>query len=535
MGYLNWKTERLNVADIYLDEENPRVFVDELTQENILDFLIDNFDVVNLAASIQEQGGLPPAERPLCIKENNKYIVVEGNRRITACKILLNQELVSKKDRKKLQALTIELEQYLKTLEVAVAPSRDSAEGYITMRHSGKGVKRWSTLAINKRYATRYMKGQSIKQIAKVLRESEAIVRKGLRFFYFIEYIKRNLNWENAEKDILFHHDLAATKLDRFLPFSEEAKSIMQISFDKNQKIQSKIPRENFDKALKIIVSRIFFTNEINTRTKIEEVFNQEIREICSANLLSEPETLSLFENFPEEVEQSRKVNEQVIGQEQGQIPEKNILESTNVTKQETVVPPKSIDEEKEVRKHHTESNGPKKLAKDPKEYGTLTKAVPFINLYRENQRINQMMKEINQIRFGDLPISTMYLIRSLLETYVNEYIDYFAALGRENSLKMKGINANREKRNKTLRELIFNDIYNHLKNVIQSYSATYELINVVFTENNNTSVMQIINYYIHSASHYPDKAEIIEAWMKISTILHTLDELLYKNKLNRK
>ncbi|MFK4423014.1 hypothetical protein ACQKFK_06155 [Bacillus mycoides] len=53
MGYLNWKIERLNVADIYLDEENPRVFVDELSQENILDFLIDNFDVVNLAASIQ--------------------------------------------------------------------------------------------------------------------------------------------------------------------------------------------------------------------------------------------------------------------------------------------------------------------------------------------------------------------------------------------------------------------------------------------------------------------------------------------------
>lgn len=534
MKYLNWETERLSVEDIYLDEENPRVFVDELSQENIRDFLIDNFGVVNLAASIQEQGGLPPAERPLCIKENNKYIVVEGNRRITACKILLNQELVSKKDRKRMKMLTPELEAYLKKLEVAIAPSRDSAEGYITMRHSGKGIKRWSTLAENKRYATRYMKGQSIRQIAKVLGESEAIVRKGLRFFYFIEYIKRNLDWEPSEKKVLFQHDLKATKLDRFLPFSEEAKSIMQISFDKNQKIQSKIPRENFDKALKIIVGRIFFANEINTRTEMEEVFNQEIRDICSEKLLNEPETLSLFEDFPEKVEQS-DVREQVIGQDQGQIPEKFIAESTYVKTNETVIPPKSNGEEKEVKKHHTEKAEPKRLAKDPKEYETLTKAVPFVNLYRNNQRINQMMKEINQIRYGDLPISTMYLIRSLLETYVNEYIDYFAALDRENSLKMKGINANREKRNKTLRELIFNDIYNHLKNVIQDYSMTYELINVVFTENNNTSVMQIINYYIHSASHYPDRAEIVEAWMKISTILRTLDALLYKHKLNMK
>jgi hypothetical protein len=532
MRYLNWETERLSVEDIYLDEENPRVFVDELSQENIRDFLIDHFGVVNLAASIQEQGGLPPAERPLCIKENNKYIVVEGNRRITACKILLNQELVSKRDRKRLETLTPELEAYLKRLEVAIAPSRDSAEGYITMRHSGKGVKRWSTLAENKRYATRYMKGQSIRQIAKVLGESEAIVRKGLRFFYFIEYIKRNLDWEPAEQKILFQHDLKATKLDRFLPFSEEAKSIMQISFDKNQKIQSKIPRENFDKALKIIVSRIFFANEINTRTEIGEVFNQEIRDICSEKLLNEPETLSLFEVYSEEVEQS-DVREKVT--EQGQISEKNILEGTNVLTQETVVPPKSIGEEKGVRKHHTESSGPKRLAKDPKEYEALTKAVPFINSYRDNPRINQMMKEINQIRYGDLPISTMYLIRSLLETYVNEYIDYFASLNRDNNLKMKGINANREKRNKTLRELILNDIYNHLKNVIQDYSVTYELIHVVFTENNNTSVMQIINYYIHSASHYPDRAEIVEAWMKISTILRTLDELLYKNKLTMK
>lgn len=57
------------MADIYLDEENPRVFVDELSQENILDFLIDNFDVVNLAASIQEQGAYHRLSDPYVLKK----------------------------------------------------------------------------------------------------------------------------------------------------------------------------------------------------------------------------------------------------------------------------------------------------------------------------------------------------------------------------------------------------------------------------------------------------------------------------------
>jgi hypothetical protein len=164
---------------------------------------------------------------------------------------------------------------------------------------------------------------------------------------------------------------------------------------------------------------------------------------------------------------------------------------------------------------------------KDISEYVYLLKAIPFKNHFRKNERINKTVQELSKVEYKELPISSMYLIRSLLETYVNEYIEFFAGLDRTNIYKMKNINPNREKRNKPLRDLIYSDIYIHLKDVIKSYSETYNLINIAFSENNNTSAMQIINFHIHSNKHYPDKNEILEAWKKISTLVITLDTLL--------
>jgi len=165
---------------------------------------------------------------------------------------------------------------------------------------------------------------------------------------------------------------------------------------------------------------------------------------------------------------------------------------------------------------------------RDPSSFNKLTSAYKLSYYYKKNPRINKNKKELSDIEYKDFTISTMFLIRSLLESYVHEYIDLFASLPKEHKFKMTHIGSSREKRKgKELQDLIYNHIKNHLKDTIDGHAETYELIEVTFSKNNNTSAMKILNYHIHSSTHYPDKNEILEAWSKISTIINTMDYLL--------
>lgn len=76
-------------------------------------------------------------------------------------------------------------------------------------------------------------------------------------------------------------YKLETTKLDRFLPFSKRAKEVLKIGFGPDQMVTTELPVKNFKSALKRIVSRIYIKNEIGTRSTINEVFDQEILNIC--------------------------------------------------------------------------------------------------------------------------------------------------------------------------------------------------------------------------------------------------------------
>ncbi|MDQ1879804.1 hypothetical protein ACP9MV_12515, partial [Bacillus subtilis] len=288
MAYSDWKEIKVDVSDILLDYENPRVFIDDSTQENLLRFLVDEDESIELANQIYLNRGLPLAEKPVVTLEQDKYIVLEGNRRISACKLLLNPQLLTNKETIKIPKIDTEMENYLRNFPVVLAPDRDSAEAFITLRHSGdRSVKKWSTIASTKRFVNRYRKGESINHIARVLNEKNADVRKGIRFFFFLEFIRNEIEWNEEDKQKLEIYKMETTKLDRFLPFSKKAKDILKIDFTPDQYIKTELPMEIFKAALKNIVSRIYLKNEIDTRTNMNVVFNSEIIEMCKLPLMN--------------------------------------------------------------------------------------------------------------------------------------------------------------------------------------------------------------------------------------------------------
>jgi len=416
MSYSKWKITNVDPLQIKLDKLNPRVIINSYSQDNIRNYLIQHFEVLELANSIYHNNGLLPTERILCIKEKKEIIVVEGNRRISALQILKKPSLLPEKYREHLPKIK-DVDNFLNKIEVVLAPNRDATEEYITIRHTGTGVKRWSRLAENRRYIIRFeQQNQSINYIAKTLNLSQYQVRRGIRFYYFIEFIKNNLNWTKDEKDIIESPLLETTKIDRFLPFSKKARDVLTINFDRNHKITYQISEKSFQKALQDIVKRTFITNEINTRSTVSEVFNEKVKQICSLGRNEERKTKKKDNN-----KNRRKTKE---GQNK-----KDKTKSSSKT-------------------YETKKQKSQKVKNTPKQNKPIDRTYPFEGIqYSGNViGISQTLYELHRMNINKFPLSATVLIRTLLECTIQEYIF-------QNNLDIK------IKRNKKIKELSISEL----------------------------------------------------------------------------
>jgi hypothetical protein len=79
----------IKVVDLYLDTKNPRQ--ETTSQEEAVEWLCDNENIDNLAKDIVSNG-LNPLELTGVFKDGEVWVVVEGNRRICALKLLIEPE-----------------------------------------------------------------------------------------------------------------------------------------------------------------------------------------------------------------------------------------------------------------------------------------------------------------------------------------------------------------------------------------------------------------------------------------------------------
>ena len=87
-------TEMRPVDDLHLDHRNPRLPEEfqELPQEELVCFVADEYDSLRIARSVA-QFGYFPSEPLIVVEEDGVIIVVEGNRRLAALKLLNNADL----------------------------------------------------------------------------------------------------------------------------------------------------------------------------------------------------------------------------------------------------------------------------------------------------------------------------------------------------------------------------------------------------------------------------------------------------------
>lgn len=149
------------VSGLLLDERNPR-FEDPVNgqDEAVTALLLDAPQkLVNLAQDIANQDSLNPTELTVVVEEDDDLIVIEGNRRLAALKLLRNPDLAAPAG----QGLGIDLVKKFKTLhKVGVGPdtidvyqadSRETARHWLELRHTGEndgvGVLGWESWQTN--------------------------------------------------------------------------------------------------------------------------------------------------------------------------------------------------------------------------------------------------------------------------------------------------------------------------------------------------------------------------------------------------
>ena len=130
-----------------LDRRNPRFGLSEAVDEaDALRKLIESADLEKLWYSISERG-FENFEPLVATREDNRLVVLEGNRRLAAVTLLLNPEFFRKFSlNKKIPYISSEKLKTCRKLPVLTVSDRNGADNYIGFKHVN-GPARWSPLA----------------------------------------------------------------------------------------------------------------------------------------------------------------------------------------------------------------------------------------------------------------------------------------------------------------------------------------------------------------------------------------------------
>ena len=215
MDYTNWVHKRISVSSLLLDGENPRIGVfsgDFSTQRKIISHLFSMNHVIDLAKSIVHNGFFP-TETIIVIEENGKYKVLEGNRRVCACKVLKDPTLLFK-DHPKLtiaSRLSILAKDKLNSWDwkvpVIVAPSKESADIIIAQLHTQVARKKWTSHAQGFWYYKEIQSGLTLSDLSKKYNINVGDIKQKVMLYELAKTILLMPNWTEEQKDYLIEKE----------------------------------------------------------------------------------------------------------------------------------------------------------------------------------------------------------------------------------------------------------------------------------------------------------------------------------------
>ena len=203
MGKIVPEIIEVDSSNLLLDSENPRLpesVSSGKNQEELVKYIKKNYDVEELASSISENGYFK-AEPLIAIPEEDfsndevgkyneyvkspeskKYIVVEGNRRLTAIKLLSRGESD--------YTASDDVREQFKKLPVLLYPNRKEVLSFLGVRHL-VGVRKWNVYE-RARYIVKLKRHDkmSIEKIQKIIGDRKNSAKKIYVCYRLIETVE---------------------------------------------------------------------------------------------------------------------------------------------------------------------------------------------------------------------------------------------------------------------------------------------------------------------------------------------------------
>lgn len=279
MATTQWKTDSFDPKKLQLDRQNPRIEVPaDVSQEQIRLKLLELEDVLDLARGIERNKGLFYGERIIVIEEDGKYVVLEGNRRVAACQMLLSPRLVPSDFKARFPQASAETKTAIRSVMADVSPNRAEAEPILTKRHTEQGPKPWSPVAKMRR-AVRLLSTHSIDGAAQVLGTSPAQVRKLIRPYRLLKLALDLDVWTHDERRALEDEKLKTNPYTRLFTLAA-TKEALRAHFDEDQNIVSGLADKKFKREMERIARDFLIPDPANggkpkcdTRTDASQYF----------------------------------------------------------------------------------------------------------------------------------------------------------------------------------------------------------------------------------------------------------------------
>lgn len=212
----DWRYELVDPLLIDLDVENARIrtsaFVSRdgkviSSQGRIVNNLIEFEDALGLAHKIANYGGLFPSDRIILTEIDGKMTVLEGNRRVCACQLLLRPSKFLPTDEmiNQVPKISEEIRLNIEKIEACIVSSRQLGDPIVANLHAGSAKRPW--LQVNQmRWAYNAVnRGESLNEIGASLGLEIAEVQPLIRGFRAVECARTGqISWSDAELSALF-------------------------------------------------------------------------------------------------------------------------------------------------------------------------------------------------------------------------------------------------------------------------------------------------------------------------------------------
>ena len=203
------RLEVVGIKELFLDEKNPRLPTGlSRSQKDMVIYIARNTSITELMNAISENDYFPGEPMVAVPRDAGGYWVVEGNRRLTALKLLQDPSLYPRN--KRVQEIAEEAKFRPEAIPCVIFDDRTEVVNYLGYRHIS-GVKQWEPLA-KARYIAQYFDSMTsaqseprerYKEAARGIGSQGPFIKRQLDAFAIYNHIESNdfFEWDDLNEE----------------------------------------------------------------------------------------------------------------------------------------------------------------------------------------------------------------------------------------------------------------------------------------------------------------------------------------------